>query len=170
MAVSIVAAIFIVLLYSMIFFFSDQDGETSGSLSHKVTEKIVIEFEEIAHKNWTDELRAAIIRYWENPVRKLAHFSEYAVLGICVFVLLIPWVTDRGWREKKIKWNLTVILWVFLSACVDEWHQTFVSERCGNFLDVLLDTSGGCFGLCICLIVMFLFRLIVPVKNTDTSI
>ena len=31
---------------------------------------------------------------------------------------------------------------VFLSAAGDEFHQTFISGRSGNFGDVLLDTAG----------------------------
>lgn len=162
MAVSIVAAIFLVLLYIMIFCFSEQDGEESGSLSHKVTEVIVVEIGEITKQNWTDELRSALISYWENPVRKMAHFSEYACMGMLVFLMFLPWVTYEGWKKKHRKMNLLVILWVFLSASLDEWHQTFVAGRCGNFLDVLLDTSGGFFGLCVCLLLAAIF---VRLKN-----
>lgn len=170
MAVSTVAAIFIVLLYCMIFFFSDQNGETSGSLSHKVTEAIVVEIEEITQRNWTDELRVSIISYWENPVRKMAHFSEYAGLGILVFILFIPWVTADGWKRKKLKWNLIVVIWVFISASLDEWHQTFVSDRCGNFWDVLLDTSGGFFGLCMCLLAVSIIKWITLLKEKKDAV
>lgn len=156
LAVSLLAAIFLVLLYVMIFFFSGQDGEASGSLSHRVTEVIVEQVGEITRKNWTDEIKASLVSFWENPVRKLAHFSEYTGMGILVFLIWIPWVTGTKWRGKAFRWNGLVILWVFLSASLDEWHQTFVSGRSGNVFDVLLDTSGGCFGLMLCWIVMAL--------------
>jgi VanZ family protein len=37
-----------------------------------------------------------------------------------------------------------------VSAAFDEIHQLFVPDRYGNFADVLLDTTGGCFGLICC--------------------
>ena len=140
-AVSIVAAMFLVALYATIFCFSGQEGEESGKLSHTVTKKIVDGVDRVARKHWTEEMKEAIISAWEHPVRKLAHFSEYALMGILVFILWMPWIR-RGW-----KLNLIVIAWVFLSAAADEFHQTFVAQRSGNFVDVLIDTSGGCFGL-----------------------
>lgn len=147
LAVSFLAAIFLVLLYIMIFFFSGQDGETSGSLSHRVTEEIVVRVGEITRKHWTDEIKASLISFWENPVRKMAHFSEYTAMGILVFLFWLPWVSAQRWLHKGWRWSGLVLVWVFLSAAADEWHQTFVSARSGNFWDVLLDTSGGCFGL-----------------------
>lgn len=147
MAVSMVAAIFLVCLYVAIFLFSGQDGETSGRLSHEVTKVIVEKMEDLARKTWTEEWKASVISYWENPVRKLAHFSEYAGMGILVFLLWMPWM--KKCRQR----NGLVILWVLLSAALDEWHQTFIIDRCGNVFDVLLDTAGGSFGLLLCLLV-----------------
>ena len=155
------AAIFLVCLYITIFFFSEQEGEESGSLSHKVTEVIVEEVEELIHKNWTDEVKTALGSYWEHPVRKAAHFSEYAVMGMLGYGIWMPWVTWEGWKKKVFRWNCLVVLWVFVSAALDEWHQTHVSGRCGNFWDVLLDTSGGFFGLCMCLLIGAICRKII---------
>ncbi len=140
-AVSIVAAIFLAALYFAIFFLSGQDGETSGSLSHRITEVIVEQIGRIAGRSWTVEIRNSLVSYWEHPIRKLAHFSEYAVMGILVYAM---W---RPWRERGRKFYGFVILWVFISAALDEGHQLFVAGRYGSFLDVLLDTSGGCFGV-----------------------
>jgi len=151
-AVSIVAAIFLVVLYGMIFSFSEQDGETSGRLSHEVTKWIVERWERLAGLSWTEDIKNGWIEYWSNPVRKLAHFSEYTAMGILVFFTLNPWIKPG---KKK---NLLIILWVFISAALDEWHQTFIADRCGNFLDVLLDTSGGCFGLMLCLLCFRIFE------------
>ena len=156
LAVSSVAAIFLVILYVTIFFFSAQDGTESGTLSHRVTEVIVDQVETIAKKNWTEEVKVSLIRFWENPVRKMAHFSEYTCMGILVFGVWIPWVTAEKWRSEYFRWNGLVVLWVFLSAALDEWHQTMVSGRCGTIWDVLLDTSGGCFGVLVCLLFMAL--------------
>ena len=143
-AVSVVAAIFLVALYFAIFVLSDQDGETSGSLSHRITEAIVEQISRIAGNGWTEEIRRSMVAYWEHPVRKLAHFSEYAVMGILVYSM---W---RPWRKRSRKFYGFVILWVFISAALDEGHQLMVAGRYGSFMDVLLDTSGGCFGVFLC--------------------
>lgn len=140
-AVSIVAAMFLVGLYVTIFCFSGQDGETSGKLSHDVTKTIVDSVDVVTMRHWTQEVKAALVKAWEHPVRKLAHFSEYALMGILVYLIWMPWM-KRGW-----KLNLLVVVWVFLSAGCDEFHQSFVAKRSGNFIDVMIDTSGGCFGL-----------------------
>ena len=42
---------------------------------------------------------------------------------------------------------LIATLWVFLSAAVDEWHQSFVPGRYASIKDVLLDTCGGICGI-----------------------
>lgn len=144
MAVSFLAATFLLLLYFGIFFLSGQDGETSGSLSHRVTEVIVEQISRFAGRGWTWEFRDSMVAYWEHPVRKLAHFSEYAVMGILVYLLLRPW------RPKNKKLYLLVILWVFVSASLDEGHQLMVEGRYASFMDVFLDTAGGGFGTLVC--------------------
>lgn len=144
LAVSILAATFLLFLYFGIFFLSGQNGETSGSLSHRVTEVIVEQISRFAGRGWTWEFRDSMVAYWEHPVRKLAHFSEYAVMGILVYLLLRPW------RAKNKKLYRMVILWVFVSASLDEGHQLMVEGRCASFMDVLLDTAGGCFGTLVC--------------------
>ena len=60
-------------------------------------------------------------------------------------------------RRGKGLYFLTVI-WVFLSAACDEFHQYFVPGRYASVADVLLDTCGGAFGmlLCICMAELYL--------------
>ena len=153
-AVSIVAAIFLVVLYCLIFRFSGQEGKESGKLSRKVTKTIVNEVNELGHKHWTEEVKEALVTAWEHPVRKMAHFSEYALMGILVYLIWFSWI------KKSWKLALLVIAWVFASAGLDEFHQTFVAQRSGNFVDVLIDTSGGCFGLFLCVTVRKIWGLV----------
>ncbi|MBP5732951.1 MAG: VanZ family protein, partial [Lachnospiraceae bacterium] len=120
MAVSIMAAIFLVLLYIVIFTFSEQDGNSSGHLSHELTKWLVEGYEKLIHGSFSEEIRNGWISYWEHPVRKLAHFSEYAVMAVLIFLVLNPF-GKKGWKK-----NLLIVSWVFVSAALDEWHQTFV--------------------------------------------
>ncbi len=66
-------------------------------------------------------------------VRKLAHFTEYAVLGA---LLWLDWrLLGRGRLLLPLGAGL-------LFAAADEFLQTFIPGRSGEVLDVLLDFSG----------------------------
>ena len=139
--ITIISSSLLLALYVMIFSFSAQNGEQSGSLSTLVSEMCAEFLNTITGKNWTDTFVKSLAEYFENPIRKLAHFAEYAVMGVLVYLL---W---RQWMERGKKLYILVIVWVFVSASMDELHQLFVPDRCGNLWDVLLDTCGGIFGM-----------------------
>ena len=84
-AVSVVAAILLVLLYLLIFAFSGQDGEKSGSLSSMISEKCAELLNAISGKHWTQNVIDSMAAYFEHPIRKLAHFSEYACMGVLLY-------------------------------------------------------------------------------------
>lgn len=146
-AVSTVAAILLVLLYFMIFAFSGQNGEESGSLSAMISEKCAELLNAISGKHWTQSVIESMAIYFEHPIRKLAHFSEYACMGVLLYGIWRPWM------EKGRKLYLLITLWVFVSAGADEFHQLFIPGRYGCFADVLLDTCGGVFGLLVCILI-----------------
>ena len=143
-AVSVAAAVFLVFLYSIIFSFSAQDGEESGSLSSYIAEKCVEIFNDLSNKNWSRAVMDSWAEYWEFPIRKLAHFSEYAFMGVLVYTM---W---RPWKERNKRLYMLAVLWVAFSAAGDEFHQLFVPGRYGSPADVLLDTCGGAFGVWCC--------------------
>lgn len=69
-------------------------------------------------------------------VRKCAHFLEYMILAILYFNVA------KLYFDKKIV-IISTIVFVFVYACSDEFHQLFVPGREGAFRDVLIDTFGG---------------------------
>lgn len=142
-----VAAFFLVQLYLVIFFFSGQNAEESGSVSRLVSEKCVELYGTISGKDWTGQLVKELASCFEHPLRKLAHFAEYAYMGVLVYLMWSPWI------ERRKKRCLTVLVWVFLSAAADEIHQLFVQGRYGSMSDVLLDTCGGLAGIILCVAV-----------------
>ena len=159
--VSSVAAIFLILLYMLIFSFSEQDGETSGGLSRMISEKCVALINALSGRRLSELMMESLAAYFENPIRKLAHFCEYAVMSGLLFGIWYPWLGFARMEKKKKSGKVRkclpllvkiIIPWVFVSAALDEIHQLFVPGRCGNFWDVLLDTAGGCFGLFCCVI------------------
>lgn len=88
---------------------------------------------------------------WTYLVRKLAHFSEYALLGILYYQFLSTYHQLHG---KEL---VLLISCVFLYACSDEFHQLFMDGRSGQFKDVLIDTSGGACGILLWHGVRYLF-------------
>ena len=72
-------------------------------------------------------------------VRKLAHLSEYAVLGV---------LAARGFRGSthptlRRHWFLAAFLLVAIYSLLDEFHQIFVPSRTASFTDSLIDMTGG---------------------------
>lgn len=151
--VTAVSGVLLVLLYCVIFNFSAQNGEESGSLSQKISVKCVELVNNISGKNWSSDMKACLAEFWEHPIRKLAHFSEYACMGLLVYSLWSQWM-----RRGRGLYLLTVG-WVFLSAALDELHQRYVPGRYGSFADVLLDTCGGVCGMLFCLAVLRLAKM-----------
>jgi VanZ family protein len=73
-------------------------------------------------------------------VRKGAHFTEYFILYMLLYSAL-----KENFNFKKVL--IFSIIAVFLYACSDEYHQSFVPGRGPSFRDVLVDTSGGMLGV-----------------------
>jgi VanZ family protein len=72
-------------------------------------------------------------------VRKLAHFTEYAILGLLAARAFL----GSGRRSLRKSWLLLSLLLVILYALSDEFHQLFVPSRTGSIYDSLIDMSGG---------------------------
>ena len=74
--------------------------------------------------------------WWDVLLRKLAHFTEYAVLTV------LWWRALRGFG-LSFRGALAGALAVSLAyAASDEFHQTFVEGRHGTPVDVLIDAAG----------------------------
>ena len=83
--VTLVASVLLGMLYSLIFHFSAQDGGESGSLSGMISEKCVECADWLSGSGWNEAEKAEMTEELEYPLRKLAHFSEYACMGILVY-------------------------------------------------------------------------------------
>ncbi len=65
---------------------------------------------------------------WDLVLRKLAHLTEYAILGALVYRAV-----GRTWPAVALG---------SLYAVTDEFHQAFVDGRVASPLDWALDTAG----------------------------
>lgn len=68
-------------------------------------------------------------------IRKLAHFTEYFILGLLWFGIYLSY--------RKPNWlPWVVVIQGFIAACIDETIQRYTPNRSGEFRDVLIDTLG----------------------------
>lgn len=65
----------------------------------------------------------------------------------CVLGILFFGSAYNG--DNILKYVFIALLLAFLYACSDEYHQTFVVGRTGQFKDVLIDFSGAFIGVLI---------------------
>ena len=131
----ILAWSFFLVWLLFIFFFSSQSGEESSHLSGGILKFL----ESLIHIPLSSEIFSFMIR-------KLAHFTEYMILGILTMNL---WKQYGSIHKQQL---FFIILFCVFYAMTDEFHQMFVANRSGNFWDVAIDSLGSLFGM-----VSFLF-------------
>lgn len=78
-------------------------------------------------------------------VRKIAHFTEYAILGF---------LAARAFRTSprpaiNQRWFLICLTLIIVYALMDEYHQTFVPSRTASIYDSMIDVTGGLIALLI---------------------
>ena len=125
--------------------FSGASGESSSSLSLRVTEQIVHIID--INDNMTEEEFVDMVELLHTPVRKMAHMAEYAILYILLFVPM-----RLTLKNKSVKRILLIALFsCVVYASFDEIHQLFVDGRSGKVTDVMIDSTGALFGLVVVL-------------------
>ena len=115
--------IFPILIMLLIWSFSAQNGEESDGVS------LVF---------------AAKLGLTNGIVRKIAHFIIYALLGAS---LANFFRSIEGKKFPSLKaMILSLVIAVFYSS-IDEYHQSFIPERNGNPIDILIDSLGASAGI-----------------------
>lgn len=134
----------------IIFSFSAQNATASSHSSSSLIAFLI----GLLPEGFFNSDKEVLIQNASHFVRKTAHFTIYAVLGISVFSMFKMLV-------EKIKPVYTVIistLFCLLYAISDEIHQTFVPGRSGQISDVILDTSGALIGIIIAFLIIKILR------------
>ncbi len=126
--------ILLLLWIILIFGFSQDSGDVSSVKSDGIANVIINIVSDITGKNLDIDICTFIIR-------KIAHFTEYMILGL----LVINVIKDYKIIDTKVL--IISILLCFIYACSDEIHQLFVAGRSGNVLDVIIDTIGSICGI-----------------------
>lgn len=136
---SVVWLIITVVWMAVIFCFSAQPADVSTDTSLHVGMAIgkmsVPDFSKLPKEKQMDYAEKI-----EFPVRKMAHATEYAILGCLLTNLCLTFP-----MRKAYMWS-----WLMGSAyaATDEFHQLFVPGRSGQITDVMID-SVGCLAGCL---------------------
>ena len=117
-----------------------------------------------AISQWVKELVNQLLWFWKDGslmsgdglLRKLAHASEFALLGAEL----------TCWRVKGITRIQEVLLFGLLAALTDETIQLFVAGRSGQIRDVWIDLLGVLIG-CLFVLVFRHLRRKKAVKSTS---
>ena len=90
----------------------------------------------------TDTKLARVSKLINAPMRKVMHASVYLVLALFIILFVNVLLNNKHYWIALI---ITLILCVGF-AISDEYHQTFVSGRTGQPLDVCIDSAGAIVG------------------------
>ena len=128
-------AVYLVLTAAMLCFIwgnSAMSGAASGALSGRFLKYLAPLFAPFGNKA-------------EFVLRKLAHFSEFTLLGFLLAGLTRP-ETPKIWLTRPLFLGLT-------AACIDETIQIYSPGRASSLLDVWIDFSGVTLGVLVSLLV-----------------
>ena len=134
----------------VIFFFSSQTAPESSGQSGILIRTILSWFDS-SFETLTSVQQELRIEEWQHIVRKLAHMTIYAILGMLCMGALYTHRLQTGHRPS-IALAISV-----LYAVSDEWHQTMVPGRSGELRDVCIDSFGALLGV---LFVFVIYTLI----------
>lgn len=132
-----------VVIMIIIFAFSAMPGDESSATSSRFLTPILNLVRDISHHEVSAVTRENI--HW--LIRKGAHFSEYAALGIAIMYALMQ---RFSW---KISWVLISELAAAVYAMTDELHQFFTDGRYMSFMDVGIDSAGAITGILLFLLI-----------------
>ena len=142
----ILLTILTIIWMIVIFMFSNSPADESSTLSDGFIKNTIIKVVKVFKKDLNEE---AFIDKVSTPVRKLAHFTEYMILGILMYLTFKQYGINNKW---------IVILGCMIYASTDEIHQLFIEGRTARILDVFIDTLGSSFGVFITIMINKIFH------------
>ena len=150
----VIMFLILIAVIAGIFIFSSHTGTESSAISSKITRLI----SRIIFRNFSEmslSQQEFIVSELDPFVRKLAHFTVYALLGALMYWFIML-------TELRLPFTF-ILSWVFCTiyAASDEYHQSFTPGRSMNFRDVVIDSSGALCGIIAAMIIVIVFRYIV---------
>lgn len=146
----IISIVSLILWMIVIFSFSSADANKSTSTSDKVITTMIEIKDKITNNETPNNEKEIIVKNSSFYIRKLAHITEYLILGFLMFNLL------KQYSVTNIYYAIGLSI---LYSCTDEFHQLFISGRSGSIRDVLIDSIGILIGT-------YLYKLLF-IKNKE---
>ncbi len=149
-----ISIISLILWMIIIFSFSSADANKSTGTSDKVMTTMIEIKDKITDQETPISEKEIIVKNSSFYVRKIAHITEYLILGLLMFNAL---------KQFNILNIYYAIILCILYSCTDEFHQLFINGRSGSFRDVLIDTIGILLGT-------YLYKILVIKKKKVNKI
>lgn len=146
----IISFIVLILWMIVIFSFSSADANKSTGTSDKVITTMIEIKDKITNNETSNNEKEIIVKNSSFYIRKIAHITEYLILGFLMFNLL------KQYSVTNIYYAIGLSI---LYSCTDEFHQLFISGRSGSIRDVLIDSIGILIGT-------YLYKLLF-IKNKE---
>lgn len=162
-AKTILAAVLVLVMCAFIFYMSAKPAVDSDEISLGVVGQIITFFVP-GFGDMSAADQAATQSSLNHIVRKCAHFTEFAILGVLVFNLVIQAVrTRRKLDSRALSFRIAPLAasaWALatLYAATDEFHQIFVPGRAGMLTDICIDSSGVLVGILIATAILVLVK------------
>ena len=148
-----------ILMMSLIFSFSSQNGTESSQLSEKVARSIFITIDHVMDRGWDDEKIQELADEYQYPVRKLAHMTEYCLLAIAIsFPLYVYGV--RG------IWLILLAVGSFLAADGFVLRRMWSENIFWTLLTAVLIGAAVLYGI----VLLYTFPLLARFENTTFGI
>lgn len=146
----IISFIVLILWMIVIFSFSSADANKSTGTSDKVITTMIEIKDKITNNETPNNEKEIIVKNSSFYIRKIAHITEYLILGFLMFNLL------KQYSVSNIYYAIGLSI---LYSCTDEFHQLFINGRSGSIRDVLIDSIGILIGT-------YLYKLLF-IKNKE---
>ena len=152
--VKIISCLITMSIMILIFYFSSQTADDSAGISRGVTQRLVDFIMSFSHAS--PDAKRKTVKAIHGIIRKAAHFTIYAALGMSVFIsvkLLI--------KKKKTVVFAVATIYCMLYAVSDEIHQLSSTGRSCEIRDMLIDTAGAVTGMLFLLIAIVIIKYII---------
>lgn len=149
-----ISIISLILWMIIIFSFSSANANKSTGTSDKVITTMIEIKDKITDQETPISEKEIIVKNSSFYVRKIAHITEYLILGLLMFNAL---------KQFNILNIYYAIILCILYSCTDEFHQLFINGRSGSFRDVLIDTIGILLGT-------YLYKILIIKKKKVNKI
>nr|MDE5715982.1 VanZ family protein [Anaeroplasmataceae bacterium] len=152
--------VIIVVWMGVIFYFSHQNGSSSTKMSNSITNWVAKEFVPgFSNKSKTEQIK--ILKNTSYVIRKLAHYFEFAILGLFSLILAKLFL-----HKDKFIYPAAILLSI-LYALTDELHQYFIKGRTPMIQDVIIDSLGAITMILFAGSIINLYRIIKKGKKYD---